>query len=54
MEAEKKKFAAAKKFKDAGKCQQEMKELASRKEFLTSQVEKTKAHKQQIDDDLKE
>jgi len=29
-EAEKKKFAAAKKFKDAGKCQQEMKEVSTR------------------------
>jgi len=27
LEQEKKKFAAAKKFKDAGKCQTEMKEI---------------------------
>lgn len=31
-----------------------MKEVAARQEFVTAQVEKTKAHKQQIDDDLKE
>ena len=30
LEAEKKKFAAAKKFKDAGKCQNEIKELVAR------------------------
>lgn len=30
LEAEKKKYAAAKKFKDAGKCQNELKDLAAR------------------------
>lgn len=34
LENEKKKFALAKKFKDAGKCQQELKEVTARQEFL--------------------
>ena len=36
LEQEKKKHAAAKKFKDAGKCQSEIKEIQSQIEFSTA------------------
>ena len=45
LEAEKKKFAAARKFKEAGKCQAELKELAARHEFLDDQSTKSKEHR---------
>ena len=52
LEAEKKKFAAARKYKDAGKCQAELKELAARQEFLDDQAAKTQQHRQQIAKDV--
>ena len=54
LEGEKKKFAQAKKFKEAGKCQAEIKEAQAQQEYLASQMAKTQEHKVQIDEDLKQ
>ena len=52
LDLEKKKFAAAKKFKDAGKCQQEIKEIQNKQEYYAEQIKKTIEHKEQIEVDL--
>ena len=49
---EKKKFAAAKKFKDAGKCQQEIKDLLTKESTIDEQIKKTQELKSQTENDL--
>ena len=54
LDKDKKKFAAEKRFKDAGKCQNQLKENKTKIEFIDGQVTKTNENKDEITQDLEE
>ena len=54
LEKDKKAFATAKRFKDAGRCQAELKDNAVKKENIELQVAKTLENKDQITKDMEE